>query len=160
MAHPALANLGGLDLIDLRLLEEFTFLAQDTGFCTPGRRYLSDTVGVSVRTISRHLTKLCKLGHLRRQLRSYRRADGKVRNRTNLYRVSVDAAARVKSFLTTIGQRLKAPITGGTRLSHIPKAKTKISNKVSTPHTAPAPNPTIFEKIPLLKRWLERGSAH
>ena len=162
MGNPALANLSGLDWTDIRLLEEISFLAQNDGFCTPSRQYLANTIQVSVRTVSRHLSKLCRLGHLRRQLRSYRRADGTIKNRTNLYRVSLDAAARVKAFLGTIGQRFKGSSTGETLLSHIPKTKEKSFRRKGNPAhrpTLPPPSPAILEKMPLLKRWLERGQT-
>ena len=162
MAHPALAGLNGVDWVDIRILEELSFLGQDDGYSVPGRQYLAKVLGRSIRTVSRHLTKLCKLGYLQRTLRTYRTADGKLRNQTSLYRVALDTAARIKAFLGTLGQRITEQKTGGTSSSRDQKKiHIKPKRKAQPPQPTPLPslNPTIFEKIPLLKRWMQRGST-
>jgi len=137
MAHPALAGLGSeVDWVDIRLLEELSFLGQERGYSTPGRQYLANIIGCTVRTITRHLSKLVKLGYLRRQLRTYRTPDGKLRNRTNLYRVAIDAAARIKAFLKSFGRGKSGHSTDGTPVSPVPKAEGNINPQKDTfPHS-------------------------
>ena len=125
MAHPALAGLQGVDWVDVRLLEELSFLGQERGYSTPGRQYLADIIGCTIRTVSRHLTKLVKLGYLQRTLRTYRQADGTIINRTNLYRVALDCQARIQAFLHS----LTGHFTGETPPSRKPKTKDNIQLK-------------------------------
>ena len=160
MAHPAIQSLNGLDWTDLKILEELSFLAETDGFCVPGRQYLSDTVGVSIRSVSRHISKLCRLGFLQRTLRSYRKASGEIVGRSNLYKVAMGVAERIRAFLGAVGRRINAPSTGGPRLAHVPrKEKKSFIRKGIVPkkaNTQPL-GPEILEKIPLLRLWLARG---
>ena len=169
VAHPAIQNLGGLDWVDIRLLEEISFLAQDHGYSTPGRQYLSQTIGCSIRTISRHLSRLVRLGFIQRIQRSYRRSDGTIINRTNLYRIACGIPERIQNFLGTIGEQFGKRSTGEPTLAHIPKTKKykPIRKRKSVPKEEflfqeqtqqPLPE-KILGKFPLLKRWLERGQA-
>ena len=132
MAHPALAGLQGLDWSDIRILEELSFLSQDDGYATPSRAYLATLLGCTVRTITRHLTKLVRLGYLQRQLRTYRTADGKIRNRTSLYRVALDQAARIQAFLGALGRGRAGATTGRTDTSNGPKTENKIKPQKDT----------------------------
>ena len=141
MAHPALAGLQGVDWVDVRLLEELSFLSQDDGYATPSRHYLANIIGCTVRTITRHLTKLVRRGYLQRQLRTYRTADGKIRNRTNLYRVALDQAARIKAFLSALGRGKSGDSTGGTPVSSRPKTEKKIEPHKDTVSPLKAPQP-------------------
>jgi len=132
MAHPALAGIQGLDWTDIRILEELSFLSQDGGYSTPSRQYLASIIGATVRTITRHLSKLVKLGYLQRTLRTYRTPDGKIRNRTNLYRVAIEQAARIKAFLRSFGRGKSGNSTGGTPVSPVPKAEGNIKPQKDT----------------------------
>jgi len=141
MSHPALAGIQGLNWVDVRILEELSFLGQERGYSTPGRQYLADIIGCTVRTITRHLSKLVRLGYLRRQLRTYRTPDGKIRNRTNLYRVALEQAARIKSFLGSFGQGKSRPATDGTPVSPVPKAEGNIEPQKDTVSPPEGKNP-------------------
>jgi len=130
--HPALAGIQGLDWVDIRILEELSFLGQDDGYSTPSRQYLAHIINCTVRTITRHLSKLVKLGYLRRQLRTYRTPDGKLHNRTSLYRVAIDATARIKAFLRSFGRGKSGHSTDGTPLTNRPKAEGNINPQKDT----------------------------
>jgi hypothetical protein len=132
VAHPALAGLNGVDWVDVRIIEELSFLGQERGYSTPSRQYLANIIGCTVRTITRHLTKLCRLGYLQRQLRTHRTADGKIRNRTNLYRVALDQAARIKAFFSALGRGKSGGSTGRTSVPRKPKAENNIQLQKDT----------------------------
>ena len=156
MAHPALAGLNGLDWTDIRILEELSFLGQDDGYSTPGRAYLANIINCTISTVSRHLTKLCRLGYLQRQLRTYRTPDGKIRNRTNLYRVALDAAARIKAFLGSFGRGKSGGSTDDAPTLRVPKTKNNIELKKDT--ISPPQDKTPPWRIPetwseAWKRW-------
>ena len=129
MAHPALIGLAGVDWTDIRILEELSFLAQERGYSTPSRAYLAKIIGCTISTISRHLSKLVRLGYLRRQLRKYRGTDGKIRNRTNLYRVALNEAARIKAFFISLGRVKPGGLTGDAPTLRVPKAENNIEPK-------------------------------
>src|SRR5262245_17181852 len=75
--------------VDFRLLDELTFLSRQqkkktgSSYCLPGRQYLSEKLGISIRTISRSDARLKRLGILdvtqRRPIRGIWQ--------TNLYKV-------------------------------------------------------------------------
>ena len=132
VAHPALAGLNGVDWVDVRILEELSFLGQERGYSTPGRKYLANIIGCTVRTITRHLSKLVKLGYLQRQLRTFRTPDGKIRNRTNLYRVALDQAARIKAFFSALGRGKSGTATDGTPVPSLPKTENNIELQKDT----------------------------
>ncbi len=132
MAHPALAGLQGVDWVDVRILEELSFLSQDDGYAVPSRAYLANLLSCTVRTITRHLTKLVRLGYLQRQLRTFRTPDGKIRNRTNLYRVALDQAARIKAFFGSFGRGKSGGATGETPASRVPKTGNNIELQKDT----------------------------
>jgi len=132
MAHPALAGLSGLDLVDIKLLEELSFLSQDSGYAVPSRHYLANIINCTIRTVTRHLSKLVRLGYLRRTLRTFRTPDGKIRNRTNLYRVALEQAARIKAFLKSFGRGKSGHSTDGTPVSPVPKAEGNIQPQKDT----------------------------
>jgi hypothetical protein len=132
MAHPALAGLQDVDWVDVRILEELSFLGQERGYSTPGRKYLANIIGCTVRTITRHLSKLVKLGYLQRQLRTFRTPDGKIHNRTNLYRVALDQAARIKAFFGSFGRGISDASTDGTAVPRIPKTENNIQLQKDT----------------------------
>jgi len=79
-----------LDGVDFRLLEQINYLARTAAdrrqsgalYCTPGRKWLATRLGVSICTISRHVSKLARLQVLHRIQR--RPIAG--RWQTNLYR--------------------------------------------------------------------------
>ncbi len=58
--------------VDLKLLDEIAFLSRKRAersrsgalYCAPGRKYLARKIGVAVSTISRHVSKLKRLGLL------------------------------------------------------------------------------------------------
>jgi len=64
-----------LDGIDFRILNEIAFLSKQqkkrtgSAYCCPGREYLAAKVGCDIGTISRHTTKLVKLGVLEKRQR-------------------------------------------------------------------------------------------
>lgn len=83
--------LNQLSGVDFRVLDEITYLIRcrlkkdrrAAQYCAPGRAYLAGKIKVSIRTISRSLTKLHRLGIIKRVQR--RRKDGVWQ--TNLYTV-------------------------------------------------------------------------
>ena len=85
------ANMKELTIYDLYILEELAFLCKlkartsKTGarYATPGELYLSRKVGIARENISRHVSKLRRLGILLVTPRS--RVNGK--RQTNLYRI-------------------------------------------------------------------------
>ena len=147
MAHPALAGLNGLDWTDIRILEELIFLGQERGYSTPSRQYLANIIGCTIRTITRHLTKLVKLGYLQRKLRTHRTPDGKIRNQTSLYRVALDQAARITAFIGGFIGRA----TGGTPLSSKPKTENNMNLKKDT--ASPTKAKTADRTPPQPKPW-------
>lgn len=101
-----------LSSLDLRILEELAYLCRITRqrsptgavYCYPGRFWLAQRTGSSVRTITRHVTKLAGLGLLSKLQR--RPTAG--RWQTNLYRLihpMAWAAARVRQLVTRQGDR-------------------------------------------------------
>ena len=132
MAHPALAGLQGVDWVDVRILEELSFLGQERGYSTPGRQYLANIIGCTISTVSRHLSKLVRLGYLQRQLRTFRTPDGKIRNRTNLYRVALDQAARIKAFFRAFGRGKSGASTDDAPTLRVPKTENNIELQKDT----------------------------
>jgi hypothetical protein len=64
-----------LDGIDFRILNEIAFLSKQqkkrtgSAYCCPGREYLAAKVGCDIGTISRHTSKLVRLGVLEKRQR-------------------------------------------------------------------------------------------
>src|SRR5436190_11582677 len=85
--------------VDIRLLEELTFLQGNRGCCFPGREYLAYKLRVSVRTVSRSIRRLRLLGVLHVQARRYQRRDGTWKTRSNLYQVLGFAGAKIRQIL-------------------------------------------------------------
>jgi len=154
-----------LEGVDFRLIDELSFLAnlqaQRTGsrYCIPGRKYLARKLGVCVRTISRHLSKLRRLG----VIDAIQRRPVRGQFQTNLYRVyewTVWQARRVMSLIRDVWEAVKpkkrAPAPAptllpdrGTPLAHLAPKKERI-----TP-----PETNILETNPLLREWMKRGEG-
>lgn len=138
--------------VDYRLLDELSYLAKQqrkrTGasYAVPGRKYLSSKLGVSIRTISRSVARLKRLGILD----AIQRRPVRGRWKTNLYKIRSWLGWR----LAQISSNLRKIFHRETRTSHIASEKQKIKT--------PSPPPPLFgrtlEKNPLLKKWMERGN--
>lgn len=134
---------------DFRLLDELTFLARQqrkrTGasYAIPGRKYLAVRLGVCIRTVSRSVSRLKRLGILdaiqRRPVRGIWQ--------TNLY--------KIRSWL---GWRL-GQISGALRTTpHRETQKARITS-VRTELVTP-PDASLLEFVrttPLLQLWAARG---
>jgi DNA-binding transcriptional ArsR family regulator len=150
-----------LDGIDFRLLDELTFLCrkqrQRTGaaYCCPGREYLAGKVGCDVGTISRHTSKLERLGLLEKLQRRPVRGQW----RSCLYRLRSWVSWR----LGQVAGRLRKMGPARNRADRVrPHARLA---SVGTELVAPNPRPArkmppatvgILQTNPILRRWLQR----
>lgn len=158
-----------LEGVDYRLIDELSFLsnlqAQRTGsrYCIPGRKYLARKLGVCVRTISRHITKLRKLGVIDA---IQRRPVGGI-FQTNLYRLypAVEWAAKrtislIRDAWDTAKKKLRAE---GSTSKAVPAAhfhrETHVA-RIAKKKGITLLNPKVLEKNPILKRWMERGGEN
>lgn len=96
-----------LNKTDLKLLELLSFLSKEKGWCQPSRKYLAETLGVTVWTISRHITKLSKNHQFKVIHRSRKRKDGTFDPRTNLYIISPALAKRIGKIKKAIKKCLR-----------------------------------------------------
>jgi hypothetical protein len=138
--------------IDYRLLDELSYLAkqqrQRTGasYAMPGRAYLSSKLGVSIRTISRSVARLKRLGILE----AFQRRPVRGQWKTNLY--------KIRSWL---GWRLGQLSSGLRKITHRGPRRAHIASEEQKIKTSGAPlrlPQRILEKIPLLETWMTRGS--
>ena len=98
MASPFIAyTTGQIVGLNIRLLEELTFLSGRDGFCQPSQTYLAEKLGVNRFTISRHLHQLQEAGMVAIQRRYHRTEGGQVRSKTNVYRVLTVAKMALKA---------------------------------------------------------------
>lgn len=153
-----------LDGIDFRLLDELAFLCKQqqkrTGaaYCCPGREYLAAKTGCDVGTISRHTTKLEKLGLLEKIQRRPVRGQW----RSCLYRLRSWVSWRlgqVAGMLRKVGKGKSAEqethrVRLGARIAH------PYENNVFKTPPKPRETPLSVEQIaarhPILARWLQR----
>src|SRR5215510_7026865 len=104
-----------LDGIDFRLLEELLFLSDGEGFCFPSRAYLAAQLRVNIGTISRHVTKLNRLGVLQVKQRRAKHPDGTWSTHSNYYWI---VPAPVRDFDKLVLQMTPAEITRLKALSY------------------------------------------
>jgi hypothetical protein len=155
-----------LDGIDFRLLDELAYLCnqqrQRTGaaYCCPGRDYLAGKVGCDRGTISRHTTKLERLGVLEKIQRRPLRGQW----RSCLYRLRSWVGWRlgqVAGMLRKIG-KARAPGPTAHRVRPSARIAHKYENNASKPPSKPLNTPLSPEQIaardPILARWLQRGT--
>lgn len=148
----ALARLSGVDLV---ILEAIHYWTEKTGIAYPGRAWLAQRAGCSIRTISRHVTKLKRMGYLTARQRRYRRRDGTWDTRSNVYRILRTVGERV-------GELIRSIFTGGTRLAPTPQRKEKSMLRRGDffpLSDADRPSEAAIRKIPLLRAWWERGMS-
>ena len=120
---------------DYRLLDELSFLARQqrkksgAAYCMPGRQYLSQKLGVSIRTVSRSIARLTRLGILdatqRRPIRG--------RWQTNLYKIRSWVGWRMGQ----ISGMLRKLTYRGPCVAHI--ASSKRNKEQSEPLSPPIP---------------------
>lgn len=96
-----------LDGHDIKILEELTFLSKTRGYARPARTYLSNKLGVTIWTISRHTAKLARLGLLRIQHRRRQKSDGTWTFRTNVYQVLFKLRDRLRAIAELIAGKRK-----------------------------------------------------
>lgn len=138
-----------LDGIDFRLLDELAYLCKQqrqrstAAYCCPGREYLAKKVGCDVGTVSRHTSKLEKLGLIEKIQRRPIRGQW----RSCLYRLRNWVAWR----LGQIGAMLRQ---GGKKK---PKESATSHRVRPDAHIAAAYESNAFE--PHSKEEIERGKA-
>jgi hypothetical protein len=135
--------------VDFRLLDELTFLAKQqkkksgAAYCMPGRKYLAEKLGCSIRTISRSIARLRRLGILdaiqRRPVRGIWQ--------TNLYKIRNWIGWR----LGQLSEMLRKPLHRGTPMAH----KAFRERKIETSDPPLTPKNAKGEEI--LTRWKARG---
>lgn len=135
--------------VDYRILDELAFLSKQqqkksgAAYAMPGRAYLAHKLSVSIRTISRSIARLKRLGILD----SIQRRPVRGQWKTNLYRLR-------HWFSWRLGQ-----LSGVLRkLSHrgTPKAHITFSiREIKAPDPLPPTKNSLSEKI--LGRWREKG---
>jgi Helix-turn-helix domain len=134
---------------DFRLLDELTFLAKQqqkksgAAYCMPGRKYLAEKLSCSIRTISRSIARLRRLGILdaiqRRPVRGLWQ--------TNLYKIRHWLGWRIGQ----LGQLLRKPTHRGTPMAHIASPWGKI--ETSDPPT----QQKNAKGEEILARWKDKG---
>jgi helix-turn-helix protein len=134
---------------DFRLLDELTFLAKQqkkksgAAYCVPGRKYLAEKLGCSIRTISRSIARLTRLGVLavthRRPIRGIWQ--------TNMYKIRSWFGWRMGQ----LGAMLRKPVHRGTPVARITSREREI--KTSEP---PTPQKNIKGEE-ILARWKAKG---
>ena len=141
-----------LDGIDLKILDWLCYLSKKQGerspggakYCFPGRKFLAGKIGVSVWTISRHISKLKRLGILS----AYQRRPKGGRWQTNLYRVINWLGWRIGQILSKFRSN-----KNGVRLNqHIASQERNSSPQRGGPPQKLADNP-------LIQAWMKRGTA-
>ncbi len=133
--------------IDLRLLDELIFLSRrqadqstrQAHYCIPGRKYLARKLNCAVVTVSRHVSKLKRLGILD----AFQRRPVTGRWQTNFYRVLTWQAWRygqIRQLINTLTNRVSKP----THIAASSEAKTQ-----------PKDQKVAFGE--LYDRWMSRG---
>ena len=153
-----------LDGIDFRLLDELAFLCkqqrQRTGaaYCCPGREYLATKVDCDVGTISRHTSKLEKLGLLEKIQRRPIRGQW----RSCLYRLRSWVSWRlgqIAGMLRKVGksrspEKIPHRVRPAARITH--KYENNVLQAPSKPLTTSPTAEEIAARHPILARWLAR----
>ena len=88
--------------VDFLLIEAIHYFQQRFGTAFPGRELLAKQCGCSIWTVSRHVSKLRKLGVLEVTHRKLRKKDGTWKTQTNVYRVLSTTGEKIRSLLNTI----------------------------------------------------------
>jgi DNA-binding transcriptional ArsR family regulator len=153
-----------LDGIDFRLLDELAFLCkqqrQRTGaaYCCPGREYLARKVDCDIGTISRHTSKLERLGLLEKIQRRPVRGQW----RSCLYRLRSWVSWRlgqIAGMLRKVGksgsiEKIPHRVRPAARITSVNESN--VFRSPSQP-LAIAPTPEeIAARHPILARWLQR----
>ena len=152
-----------LDGVDFRLIDELTFLSklqrERTGasYCIPGRKYLARKLRVCVRTVSRHIAKLRKLG----VLDTVQRRPVLGQFQTNLYKVfewTVWKARRVISMVRHVAKAMK-PKTGASGVASfsLPNRGTYVSYIAHKNERITPPDSFFFHSNPIIRCWMARG---
>ncbi len=137
-----------LSSIDLKILDELAFLCRlkqresqsGAAWCHPGRRYLATKLRRSIVTISRHVSKLRRLG----VLDAFQPRPRHGRWQTNVYRLISRHSWRLA--------RIRVLIE---RVAHRRLRSVHYSTKETAKRTT---NDTRREFDTILKRWLARGN--
>lgn len=140
-----------LDGYDLRLLEEIDFLSRcqakksiiGAKYCTPSEKYLSKKSNLSRENVSRHITKLKKLGIL--SVTHRRPKNG--RWTTNLYKIVSYVFWRVGGFLKRLRSR-----------PHRVTPATHIAIPVRENKAFELPSSISNEVKGILERWRSRAT--
>lgn len=143
-------TLNQLDGHDLRILEEIDYLSRLQGkksptgarYCCPGQKYLGEKIGLARENVSRHITKLMKMGILdvthRRPIRDM--------FQTNLY--------KIRSWIFwRLGKILRS-------LRSLPKRVTQPSHiAIPVRENINRPIPKMVDPFvqSILERWQARG---
>ena len=135
--------------VDYRILDELAFLSKQqqkksgAAYAMPGRAYLSQKLGCSVRTISRSISRLKRLGILD----STQRRPVRGRWKTNLYKIRSWIGWRLGQLSGT----LRKLSHRGPRMAHI----AFLERKIETSDPLPPPKNSVGEEI--LTRWKAKG---
>lgn len=135
---------------DFRLLDELSFLSRlqrkrtGASYAMPSRRYLAEKIGCSIRTVSRSVARLKRLGILEAVQRRPRRGVW----RSNLYRIRSWIGWRLGQLS---GALRKIGSHRGTRTAHIAFSK----RKIETSEEQSPPQNDLGTSI--LARWRDRG---
>jgi hypothetical protein len=137
--------------VDFRLLDELTYLSRKQAkrspsgarYCIPGRQYLAAKLGVCVRTVSRSIARLKRLGILDVTQRRPVRGIWK----TNLYKIRHWLGWR----LGQVQGLLRKPFHRGTPVAHIATRE----RVMGTPEAHTLPRNNAGDAI--LARWKNKG---
>lgn len=152
--------------VDHRLLDELTFLARKQAqrspsgarYCIPSRTYLAAKLGVCVRTVSRSVARLKRLGIID----AIQRRPVQGIWRTNLYKVKHWLGWRIGQMGQLLRAKLPKAKHRGTPMAHIASRKREM--KTSEPRFSPKTEPrppcsTRLTNDPTWKRWMARGET-
>ncbi len=152
-----------LDGVDFRLIDELSFLSklqkERTGasYCLPGREYLARKLGVSVRTVSRHIAKLKGLG----VIDAIQRRPVRGQWRSNLYKVVHWIGWRVRQLTGSIRDVWKAvkprPIESSS--PPLPHRGTHVARIAAREKELTLPDSFFFHSNPILQQWMARGEG-
>lgn len=159
-----------LDGYDFRILNEIAFLSKQqkrrtgSAYCCPGREYLAGKVGCDIWTISRHTSKLERLGILiKKQRRPIRGI-----YQTCLYKLvkwTSWALAGIAGQLRKEGTLLKHSKTTASQNNRVRPDTPIVSEyrnripKTGVKHDMPVSPITDSFVADILKRWEERGNS-
>jgi hypothetical protein len=91
-----------LSRTDFLILEAIEYFQRTHGIAYPGRRWLARHCGVNCWTVSRHISRLKRLGLIRVTYRRYRRKNGTWNTRSNIYELLGVVGAKVRGLIQSI----------------------------------------------------------